>query len=63
MSARKDIKNRIFNDIYVLEFDRTRIEFLKLEKEDFLVQFVNHPKILDLSKEDKDTINSILNKY
>lgn len=22
MSARKDIKNRIFNDIYVLEFDR-----------------------------------------
>ena len=45
------------------ESDNDVEEFLKLEKEDFLVQFVNHPKILDLSKEDKDTINSILNKY
>ena len=38
-------------------------EFEQLLKEDFLVKIVNHPNILDLSEEDKNTINSILEKY
>ena len=38
-------------------------EFLQLKKENFLTRLVNHPKILELSEEDKNTINSILDKY
>lgn len=41
----------------------TILEFDKLIQEDFLTRFVTHPRILDLSIEDKEVINLILDKY